>query len=270
MFFWIRKVLCCALLFSTVQGLELKRVILSTNNDPNYIEFWPVVAPIWTAMGLRPTLALIADEDCPIDTSLGDVVRFSPLPDVPESLQSQVIRLFLPILFPDDGCLISDIDMIPISRGYFFDGAWHCPDHGFLVYRNRAYENEESIRYPMCYNAAKGSVFASVFGISSADQIPDMIRLWASAGLGWDTDEKLLHVYLQEWERKGGLLFRLGHGGMPRLDRGNWNIDVNTLDITKYIDCHGPRPYSKYKESIDAVVEAIKKSFLSDSSGKEE
>lgn len=246
------------LLCSPLCGLELKRVILSTNNDPIYIEFWPIVAPIWTAMGLRPTLALVADENCPIDTSLGDVIRFPPLPDIPESLQTQVIRLFLPILFPDEGCLISDIDMIPISRSYFFDGALQCPDNGFLVYRRTVNEDSEP-RYPMCYNAAKGSVFSSVFGISHRDQIPELIRHWAEYGLGWNTDELLLYAYLIEWERSGGFIARLDHAVERRIDRAEWKVDPAGIDVTPYIDYHAPRPYSEYRETIDAVVNGVKR-----------
>ena len=243
-------------LSSHIHSLELKRVILSTNNDPFYIEFWKIVAPLWEKMGMRPTLALIADENCPIDTTIGDVIRFAPLPGIPESLQTQVIRLFLPVLFPDEGCLISDIDMLPISRSYFVECAQYCPDEAFLVYRDGA-EEYKGFRYPMCYVAAKGEVFQSIFKISSREEIPDIIRSWAQIGLGWSTDELMLYSYVNEWEKNGNFVMRLGHGVDCRLDRGNWNIDFQSLDISKYIDCHCPRPYSSFRDSIDRVVEAI-------------
>ncbi len=67
--------LFCMVRFLPLSGLELKRVILSTNNHPMYIQFWPIVAPLWKAIGLQPTLALIADENCRIDETLGDVYR---------------------------------------------------------------------------------------------------------------------------------------------------------------------------------------------------
>lgn len=242
--------------FSALNGIELRRVILSTNNNPMYIEFWPVVAPIWQAMGIRPTLALIADEQCPIDTSLGDVIRFAPLEGIPESLQAQVIRLFLPVLFPDDGCLIADIDMLPISRYYFTECAKFCPEDGFLVYRDGA-EGCEGTRYPMCYVAGKGRVFGSLFKISKSDEIAALTRKWTDAELGWNTDELMLYSSVLEWEKEGGVVIRLGHDVQGRLDRGNWNIDFNSLDITQYIDCHCPRPYSAYGDSIDQIVKLI-------------
>ena len=237
-------------------SLDLKRVILSSDNNPFYLEFWPVVAPIWEKMGLKPTLALIADENCSIDTSLGDVILFSPLPYVPVSLQAQAIRLLVPVLFPDEGCLISDIDMIPVSREYFIDGSINCPDDAFLVYRDQS-EGCIGSRYPMCYVAAKGRVFASLFQVNGRDQISETLRLWAEKGYGWNTDELILYSTVNEWERRGGHVIRLGHEAFGRLDRGNWNIDFDTLDISRYIDCHCPRPYSSYRDSIDHIVRLI-------------
>jgi hypothetical protein len=254
------KLLALLILFiCPLQALELQRVILATNNNPNYIQFWPIVAPLWKQMGLKPTLALIADKDCPIDTSLGDVIRFDPLPDVPESLQAQAIRLLLPVLFPNETCLISDIDMLPISKRYFEEGAKGCPDYAFLVYRNKAPGYAQGGKYPMCYLAAKGYVFSAIFGICTYEQIPGMLRNFAKAGLGWYTDEWMVYAYAKQWEKRGGRIFCLNHTVEARLDRIQWNVDFNNLEIGKYIDCHCPRPYSEHRSTIDRVVEAIKR-----------
>ena len=236
-------------------GLELTRVILATNNNPMYIEFWPVVAPIWQAMGLRPTLALISDENCMIDTSIGDVIRFDPIPGISEALQAQTVRLLLPALFPDDVCIISDIDMLPISKSYFVDYAKPCPEDTFLVYRDTAW-GPHAKRYAMCYFAAKGSLFQSIFSLKTYKEIRPIIEEWNTLGLGWDTDEKVLYKIIQEWEKNGGHVMRLGHSVMGRIDRSSWSIP-EALDVRGYIDCHCPRPYSEYQDSIDYIVEAI-------------
>lgn len=246
------------LLLSNLQGIELKRVILATNNNPTYIQFWPIVAPLWKQMGLTPTLALIADDDCEIDCSLGDVIRFKPIPGVPESLQAQTVRVLLPALFPEDGCLISDIDMLPISRSYFFEGAEPCPEDSFLIYRDKAYPAYEP-KYPMCYFGGKGQLFQEIFGVQSADEINTLIINWNTFGYGWCTDEVMLYRYVTTWEQAEGKgrVFRLGHGVGPRLDRLWWDIENLVDKISRFIDCHCPRPYSANKESIDKVVEAI-------------
>ena len=242
----------------TLNGLVLNRVILASNNNDQYIQFWPIVAPLWEQMGFRPTLALIADENCNVDTEIGDVIRFKPIPGVSESLHAQSIRLLLPVLFPDDNCLISDIDMLPISRSYFVDGAAPCPENAFLVYRDGAYSKNEK-KYPMCYFGGKGRVFTSVFGVSTKPEIRRLIRKWSKLGHGWNTDEIMLYQYVNDWEQKGGNVFRLGHGVGPRLDRLYWNEQTKDLEISRYIDCHCPRPYIINKQSIDAIVQAITK-----------
>lgn len=244
------------LFFSKLSAIEINRVILATNNNPTYIEFWPVVAPLWQKMGFCPTLALIGDETCSVDTSLGDVIRFPPIPGVSEAMQAQCVRLLLPILFPDDGCIISDIDMLPISKSYFVEGAKYCPDDGFVVYRNGDYSSDNP-KYPMCYFAAKGAVFTSVFGISTYEEISPLIQVWSTLGLGWHTDELVLYDKVNEWKSNGGKLILLGHRVEKRLDRWMWEEQIKSFDINDYIDCHCPRPYSEYKESIDKVVNAI-------------
>ena len=244
------------LLTCSSYGIEIKRVIISTNDNPLYIEFWPVVARVWQSMGIRPTLALIADEECAVDTSLGDVIRFSPIPGISTALQAQVYRLFLPVLFPEEGCLISDIDIIPISRTYFVEGASPCPDQGFLVYRDNAF-GPRTNQYPMCYVAALGSVFASVFQVYDKSQFADRIRQWTKISNCWETDQWMLYRLVNAWERKGGLVVRLGHDVGPRIDRSDWQTGLNPDEILRYIDCHCPRPYSAYKASIDRIVYAV-------------
>lgn len=241
---------------SFLSSMEIQRVILGSDTNPLYIEFWPIIAPIWKKMGFQPTLALIAEEDYVIDESLGDVIRVNPLPDIPTSLQAQVIRLFLPALFPDDVCLISDMDMIPVSKSYFVDGAKPCPDDAFLVYRDLALPLYEQ-QFPMCYVAAKGSLFGSIFDIFSYEDILERIIESYYYRLGWTTDQRILYATLLAWEKQGGHLFRLGHEVGPRIDRLYWNHYFYNLDVTPYIDCHCPRPYHVYHQSIDLIVKKI-------------
>lgn len=253
--------LYCLLAFGSIQGFQIDRVILSTNDNPLYIEFWPVVARVWQSMGIRPTLALIGGSDCKVDDSLGDVIRFDPIPGVSEALQTQTIRLFLPALFPEEVCLISDIDMIPISKEYFEKGAEGCPDSAFLVYRDKI-DDYWSTKYPMCYVAAKGKVFSAVFSVFSKQEIAQRVAHWAGFGYGWNTDELLLKQYVDEWEESGGMVVRLGHGVGNRLDRGSWTFELDSIDIFNYIDCHCPRPYSDYKEAIDPIADAVLNRYL--------
>ncbi len=68
----------------------------------------------------------------------------------------------------------------------------------------------------------------------------------------------MIYTYAKKWEKNGGDLICLNHRIGPRLDRTRWNIDFNNLDISKYIDCHCPRPYSTHRNLIDKVIQAIR------------
>lgn len=244
-----------------VECVKLQRVILSTNCNPYYSDFWPLVAPLWKAMGLQPTLAFVAHEDCQLDETLGDVIRFKPIDGVSEALQAQALRLLLPSLFPDDVCLISDIDMIPVSFNYYTDTAALCTDdNAFLVYRGFAY-GEDDHRWPMCYVAAKGSIYNQIFGGSSIEEFRTILKEWDSWGLGWNTDELLMYIYVKKWEKEqGGTIWYKEDCEFLRIDRSGWDGDnINEINIDNIIDFHMPRPYKNHANSINIVVDKIKK-----------
>lgn len=236
-----------------VHALKLDRVILATDAHPDYIEFWPTVAKAWQNMGIKPTLALIAHADVQIDESLGDVVRVEPIDGIPTSFQAQTIRLLLPTLYPDDGCILSDIDMIPLNRAYFVDSVAHCPDDSFVVYRDKAYHEHEQ-KYPMCYLAAQGSTFQEIFHVATLSGIRKKIQALYDLDLGWNTDELMLYYYVNEWKDFETRCVKLGHGVQNRVDRSHWVHDSGLLRSGHYIDAHCPRPYSRHKKSIDKLV----------------
>jgi len=240
-------------LFSPCFSLKIDRVIVSTDTNPMYMDFWPIVAEAWEKLvGIRPTLAFIAPADVEIDESLGDVIRFEPIEGVSTVLQAQVVRHFLPLYFKDEGCLISDIDMIPLSKSFFIDTVADIPDDCFVVYRSAvALQYKE---YVMCYNAAKGSTFGEVFGIDDIADIPEMIkRLAEQFNHKWQTDQLALYYYLRSWEHFEDRCALLQHPVEKRVDRINWKYDIEKLKSGYYIDSHMLRPYKRYKMHNDRL-----------------
>lgn len=238
-------------------AFKLQRVILATDANPTYINFWPVVAHTWQHLvGLKPTLALIADDSVKIDETLGDVIRFQPIPGVPTAQHAQIIRLFLPAYFKNEGCIISDIDMLPLSKDYFVNSVASIPDNCFVVYRDQAHRGK---RFPMCYNAALGKTFADVFNIKNVNDIPKLVQEWYSEGFGWNTDEVLLTRTLKNWKQYNTRCIRLGHDVTRRIDRSNWKYDPDKVHNGSYIDAHSMRPYPLHKQEIDRLVSYLKK-----------
>lgn len=187
---------------------QLDRVILATNDNPDYIQFWPLAAKLWTEIvGVRPTLALIGDSSVEVDETLGDVLRFKPIKGVPTSRYAQCIRLLLPCLFPNDMCIVSDIDLLPLQNEFYTKNVQKFADDAFVVYRDLHYYSWYSYyfikkkRYYMNYIAAKGSTFQEIFGVTNADQFSDIIKNWQTHGFGWDTDEKVMYLLIKKWKK---------------------------------------------------------------------
>jgi len=232
-----------------IHTFKIDRVILATDTHPTYIEFWPIVAKAWKSIGIQPTLALIAPADVIIDETLGDVMRFDPIDGIPTSLQAQCIRLLLPALFPNDFSIISDIDMIPLQRHYFTTSTTNCPDDAFVVFKAPV-----SQRFPMCYNAARGTTFQDLFNIHTIHDIKQTMIAWNKLGLGWNTDELVLYQYLTQWKFFTTRCIQLGHDVHPRIDRMFWHYDKQLLKQGYYIDAHCLRPYTRYKHEIDQLL----------------
>ncbi|MDR3646001.1 MAG: hypothetical protein P4L22_00485 [Candidatus Babeliales bacterium] len=242
----------------STNALKIDRVILSTDANPDYIQFWPIVSKVWQDyIGIKPTLALIADKSVYIDESIGDVIRFEPIPGVKTSLHAQVIRFLLPAYFEDEVCIISDIDMIPLNKNYFFDSVRNVQDDCFVTYRNYFYPDTTTI-YPMCYNAAKGKVFKEIFKISNINDITSIVQNWSALNLGWSTDEILLLKYLRNWKDTKTRCVHLDQEITGRVDRGNnLSCDLNLIKSGGYIDAHCPRPFNMYKKEIYNILNAL-------------
>ncbi len=252
------RLLCLFIALSfawSIYPLIPERVILSAGAHPMYLEFWPIVAKAWKEhIGLKPTLALIAPDDVFADESFGDVIRFTPLPGVPSSFYSQIIRLLIPVLYPDEVCILSDIDMLPISKVYYTNLISNVPDNFFVVFNDRAYGTKAK-QYPICYNVAKGATFREIFGISSIDEIPAKIQEWYAFKIGWTADEVLLYWLLRKWHGYPDRLKLLGYEtGNQRIDRSKWQFDQRLLKAGYYIDSHMLRPYHQYKNQIDQLL----------------
>lgn len=238
-------------------SLKLDRVILATNDNPYYIHFWPLAAKTWQKIvGIRPTLALIGSENVQVDTTLGDVIRFEPIDGIPTSFYAQCVRLLLPCLFPDEGCILADIDLLPLQKDFFTQTIAHIPNDCFIIYRDKAYWFFKPRVY-LPYNAAKGSVFREIFGIQTIEEIPSLIQQWYTYGIGWSTDERMIYTYLKKWDKRKTHVKKLGYtkGGKKRIDRKK-AISFSAKKLLKqyYEELNCPRPYYVHANQIDQIV----------------
>ncbi len=217
--------------------------IFSSDNNPNYCEFEPLVSSMWETLGFEPFYAQIGTEQFPL------------IPGVESSLQSQIVRFYASKLFPDRIVLTTDIDMLPFDQNYFLSKLPKS-DNQIVIYSSDAHEGK---RYPMCYLSAYGKVLSSIALERENETWEEFVLRLNSLGLGWNTDELYITERIDNCSFDKVKYNRGWEYGMAknRLDRVHW-----TLRDVSYIDAHCPRPYSKHKEEIDPLKNLIKTNYI--------
>ena len=249
--------------------MKIDRVILAVNDNPQYIDFWPIVSKAWNNMGIIPTLALIGNVSVKVDESLGDVIRFEPIPGLSTITHAQCVRLLLPCYFEDDVCITADIDTLPLDPGYFFDSLKDIPDDKFVAFNK--YMEGFPIQH-MWYNVGKGKTFKDLFGVTHLDDIPYLLKHWYKMSTNlpvpqnykyseeiwrtkivWTTDERMLSGYINHWKDRETRFVHLGHKAYERtavLD----DYDIQLLQSGYYLDVEFPKNYKANKEKIDQFL----------------
>lgn len=247
--------------------MKIDLVIHSSDSNPFYLDFWPLVSKVWKLrFGLRPLLVYIDENhDIPIDTTYGDVIKMKPVPDVPLYLQCQWVRFWIPSQFPDKVCLLSDIDMFPISRNYFINQIASIPDTKY-VHLNPAHQF-----IPVCYHLAKGSLFTRVLDLEPNWE--DSIRKLYAKNMGhdcfaqdpsnlilkdkiqWGADEEYTTRKIRDYpDQSVFVMLSRRHG---RLDRSHWVWSPHQILLDMFADAHSIRPYSAHSKEIEKLVQTL-------------
>jgi hypothetical protein len=234
--------------------------IVSTNDNPTYKDFWEVVKPVWiNHIKIKPILVNIGDNDEVIDNYDHIIYNIKKIEGIDTGFQSQVSRMWVTKFFEEKVCLISDIDMLPMSEKYFKENVIDVDDDSMVIYSADAY-NPYIDRYPMCYISAKGKTFDEILQLSRYDNFESFCRSLIKRGQGWDTDELFFGEYVNKFKNQDQII-KLNRGWSN--GRADWRIDrihwQHNYKIENYIDSHLLRPYSNYKEIIDKLIEDLVK-----------
>ena len=237
--------------------MKIDYVIVSSNNNPYYLDFWPVISKVWKEkFNITPVLGLISDEDSGFEESeYGLVKKFKSIDGIDTGLQSQIVRLFMTKEL-NGYCLISDIDIIPLSVNYFENCASYLTETNIVVYSSDHSECLRNNEYPMCYVSAHSESFKNIFNLD-IDWV-SFVNLMKSRNQGWSTDQKYLFEKINDFKKNTNdvILLDRGWSGIDnkRVDRAYWSYDPIKVSEGYYIDSHSLRPYSEYSEEINKLI----------------
>lgn len=152
--------------------LHVNRVIFALTPNPLYVPYWSVISRVWhRKFGVTPTLIFNGSQSeldaCGLSTEHGEIFRVDSIPDVVVNRQrdwSCTWSLFYGAsLFPNDVCMLSGIDQMPLG-GMFFDAVRGLPADAYAIGFGDAYRGTY---YPSSHHVAKGSRYKEMFGIDS-------------------------------------------------------------------------------------------------------
>ena len=148
--------------------------LLSCDENPYYLDFWPLAKEIWKRrFDIDPKLVYINKEK-ETETFEDSVLYVKQLEDIPIHLQAQMARIYFTHLFPDDVCLVSDIDMFPVSKAFFNkEKILDICDKETFFHLNP--EKREFGQLPICYYCGYGSLYEKLFDGTTWPQFLEMI-----------------------------------------------------------------------------------------------
>jgi len=241
--------------------MHLRYAVVSSNSNPEYLDFWPYVAKMWKRIGLEPVLFYIDREGPPENVAeYGRVIFLESIPEWSIAQQAQCIRFWAAKVL-DDTFIISDIDMLPISRDYYKEGALKVGHRGIISYSSdvikyRWYKNNP--QYPMCYLAGDPLSFVQLLDLNDTDH-KSFLRRLMRMNIRFGTDQKFF--YNQSLRKPEIRIKHLDRGWVDekyatrRLDKAIWpKTDYNPEE---YIDCHLPRPVILNKNICDILFKKL-------------
>lgn len=235
--------------------MKIDYVCMGSTDNPDFLDYWPVVSKVWyKKFNIIPVLGLISNEDGDFEkTEYGIIKKIKKPEGASDVFCSQIVRLFLP-KFLNGTILVSDLDMLPLSKKYFVDDIEKYDNNKFIIFSSHNEQVQGVNQYPMCYIAGSNQTYSEIFNYNL--NFDDFVN--SISDKCWYGDQLFLYNETQKFD-KNRLEFphRVWGHSCARIDRGNWKYDESLLRNGEYIDSHLLRPYKNHKDAIDTVVNII-------------
>lgn len=255
----------------------IEKIIFSSNDNPNYLEFWGVNSLICSKkLKITPVLFYICDEDSDFYWDTFGLVKKVKRISNDSGFESQIFRMYGTKYFMNDICLTNDIDMLLFNKDYITNDL--IDRNSITILNSDGYDSSrpECVgihsgpdRYAICYIVSTGKIFDQILN-TNVDFNEYHKRLLNLNCPKWDADEIYFGALVNRTNIKVNKIKR----GLSswwftpyRIEKHNFNddnslfkLDLNhPIDTDSFIDCHCNRPYSKFKNKIDNLVNSILK-----------
>lgn len=260
--------------------MKIDRVILTTNTDRAYYEFWNNLSFTYkTKFGIQPTLIFFGTEcefkELGLSDEYGDIFFEKPIDNVGNWYYTWALFYYTKF-FPNETCLIMGIDQIPLGTYFLKDLIDNVNNDDYIMLIDDHYVKTNQTKYdwsnggfsPSAYHISKGTTYSNIYNFedSFGEEIKkiiseDLKTMWNN---GWGMDESYSSKKLYEYNKKEIIkCFNKSEELVQRRIECNriyepsYNID--DLQNNQYIECHSCRPYHKHKNYLDNLFNNIPK-----------
>lgn len=251
------------------------RIIMGTNEDPTYFDFWKiqVLAHRTFFPFTKLTIAILTNTpDRPIFGEMReagvDVWVYQPSRLVPHGNQAKLLRYYCASQFPNELCVVSDIDTIPMQSAYV-EKIGNGVEAGKLlaVGREVLLNGPDSGKFPAHHTSGYGNVFSLLYQCQSktfAECVEQFIGM-----RHFDHKENVMNIPFnfsdESLNRALIHLHKVPVKDMVReiniqrdwIDRSWWAIDEARLNNGEYIEANLLRPFADHYEQILPIIKYI-------------
>jgi hypothetical protein len=229
-----------------------KIVSISSNNNPKYLYYIPLVKWAWEQFGWKTFVSFVGTETKAskfVEDIIDDFSWYLTENNYPSETVAQVCRMYASQEWPDDHLMmLSDSDMLPLSN------YWQPYENTITCY-GRDLSDEHQ---PMCYVAMKKEHWKTVM---NGEENPGEQGIWwdlnhwyPKAKNKWTVDQNILTERITGFQK---IQVHRGvdpktHYPIGRVDRSNWRLDHERL-----IDCHLPHDVLTNEKSFHKVMELL-------------
>lgn len=237
----------------------MRTVILSTNDNPDYLSYMPHTIWAWNELGWDTITFYLGDESKieidKIDLSRNKIININKIDGYRDATIVQVSRLFGAMACENDSDILmtGDIDMIPLSN------YWNPISNEITVY---GWDLTGRTQMPICYISMNRIRWIEIMGIDCNDSIDNQIKIMLDKSpnpksedfeLWWSYDQQYITSKLLPQTRTHINRDFDGILALGRADRYDWEGTKNKPNL---IDAHMPRPFN-----IGAVNHILLNSF---------
>jgi hypothetical protein len=215
-----------------------KTIVISTNDHPNYINYWPYVTKAWNKLGWNTLTFYLGTNTIQEDIN-NKIVKIDPINEYRDETVVQVSRLFGHKHIDYGIIMTSDVDMMPLTD-YWKPGYEDITIYGFDLTKDK--------QIPICYIAMNSINWKKIIPENSIEELLTKYSIAKSDSFNeyWYTDQKIVterilkykYVQIDRKNNKG-----LGSHEIGRIDRARWTETKN--NDTLKIDAHLPRPFNQ-------------------------